>query len=696
MDPLGKRVLISEPEIFICSLFLFLSSVLLWLGSTTIVNLEKKDRSATFTITILTLASVLFGFFSWIGQSGLLNVSGNPAIYFFPGIFCLILIPFGWYFIVIWFLGFLGKKIYKTILILLIFSQLIAVISLSIWSQKFHFHTSLFYFWNFVPFSFRLSYLIYIFVCILVPVLALYSYRISKNILPEVARIKAVPYLKVISFLLFGVFILVFLLFVGGSLGILKDPVLQSDNNPIPFYGILIGIQCFVGAAILVLGKALISYEIFTGRILPKISLRKEWRNAVLGFSIFSTIYLLSALTGIKKIELFLTASLVYILSRTLLLQKNKNLRIEGNAVLRSILTSDEISVNFSGDFQNIKERFQKPFYTLCSEILETSKAVFINESRIPFITDLSLQYPNGAGDTLQITFNSLHVLFENEEIVYLNEESFDGYVLCIKTQDDQSGVGFLLLGPKIDGGLYAEEEIEIAKATSSWILHSLFVESNSQTLSSLQRKHMEEQRILDYKTRQILHDEILPEIHSSILTLSQERNEQNIAEQVQILTNLHKKVSGFLRELPDTGLEIQRLGLIESLIRLTSSEFDSSWFDWNYDPGLKIRFPITKPETLEILFYACRESIRNAVRYSRDENRKKISVSFEEKNGIRIRIQNRIEKNRTPSLESAGQGLKIHSALLKIFGGFLTLDFLNVDEALVEIYLPDSRINDP
>ncbi|EMY13209.1 hypothetical protein LEP1GSC043_0768 [Leptospira weilii str. Ecochallenge] len=52
-----------NPEILICSVFLFLSSVLFWLASTTIVNLEKRDGSTTFTIVILISVSALFGFF---------------------------------------------------------------------------------------------------------------------------------------------------------------------------------------------------------------------------------------------------------------------------------------------------------------------------------------------------------------------------------------------------------------------------------------------------------------------------------------------------------------------------------------------------------------------------------------------------------------------------------------------------------
>ncbi|RHX81675.1 ATP-binding protein [Leptospira yasudae] len=683
-----------NPEIFICSVFLFLSSILFWLASTTIVNLERRDRSATFTIVILLSVSALFGFFSWIGESGLIRVSNYSAVYFFPGIFGLILIPFGWFFIVVWFLGFLReKRIYRIFFWLLLSAQAFAVVFFYSWSRKFSANVSLFHFWNVVPFAFRLSYLVYILFCIVIPIFALFSFRISKRILPEVARNKAVPYLKAVSLLLFGVLVLVFFLFLGGGIGIIRDPVSRSDNDPRSFYGFLIGIQLLVTIAILILGQALISYEIFTGRILPKISLRQEWRNANFGFFALALFYLITALFGVSKIELFLTASSVYCISRTFLLKKSKDLRLEKNAVLGSILSAEEYSDTTESKGKNLEEKFRKSFEILCSDILETSSALFVNESRIPFIADMILAYPDRTKVKDAIIFKNLHLDFGKENIAYLEDENRFDYALCLKVESDHSGDGLLFLGQKINGGLYAEEEIETAKAAVTWILSSLFTESNSLVLSSLQRKHMEEQRISDYKTRQILHDEILPEIHSSILILSQMKNENEVSEQIRLLTDLHKRVSSFLRELPDTSLEIERLGLIEALMRRIGSEFEAAWFDWKYAPELKGRFPISKPEALEILFYACRESIRNAVKYSGESADKKISVAFlknaEGKNGILIRIKNKIDTNGTQVLESAGQGLRIHSALLKIFGGYLTLEFLNLNEAFVEIFLP-------
>lgn len=447
----GNQILNFNLEILICSVFFYLSSILFWLASTTIVNLEKRNWPATFTITILIVVSVLFGFFSWIGESGILKILNYPAIYFFPGIFGLILIPFGWFFIVVWFLGFLKAEenhdisqnfpigfwktnvldlfftylndrsikayfarigYYKLFILLLLSSQIFAIIFFLNWSRKFSIDISIFNFWNVVPFSFRLSYLFYILICISVSVIGLFSFQTSKKILPEIAKNKAVPYLKTISLLLLGVVVLVFFLFLGGGIGIIEDPILKLFLDPIPFYVFLIGIQFLVSVSVLTLGQALISYEIFTGRILPKIGLRQEWRRTNLGFLLITLLYFIISSLGFSKIEIFLIGFYVYNVSRTFLLKKNKELRLAKSSILNSIITTENV-------ISSPKEKFQKPFEMLCSDILETSSALFISESRIPFVADMILTYPIALEKTKNIDYN----IFKNK-IYFLKKKT--------------------------------------------------------------------------------------------------------------------------------------------------------------------------------------------------------------------------------------------------------------------------------
>lgn len=152
---------------------------------------------------------------------------------FFPGILGLILIPFGWFFIIVWFLGLLkvnysvfqnfpngfgktnilnllfinlkcrsvkiyfGKTVYyKLCILLLLFSQIFAIVFFLNWSRKFTIDISIFNFWNVVPFSFRLSYLFYILICISIPVVALFIHRTSKKFYLKLPKTKQSLILK--------------------------------------------------------------------------------------------------------------------------------------------------------------------------------------------------------------------------------------------------------------------------------------------------------------------------------------------------------------------------------------------------------------------------------------------------------------------------------------------------------------------
>ncbi len=51
----------------------------------------------------------------------------------------------------------------------------------------------------------------------------------------------------------------------------------------------------------------------------------------------------------------------------------------------------------------------------LCSDILETSSALFISESRIPFVADMILTYPIALEKTKNIDYN----IFKKQNIFF-------------------------------------------------------------------------------------------------------------------------------------------------------------------------------------------------------------------------------------------------------------------------------------
>ncbi|MGJ4787044.1 ATP-binding protein [Leptospira koniambonensis] len=647
-----------------------------WLGSTTGTNLEKKNAAAYFSIFTLLVSSLLFSFSAIVGQNGFSVVSSYPILYFFPGLILLILIPFGWFVVIVWFFGFLKKKrIFLFLFYILSFCQLVAVSILLVYNPGRTWNISLFEYWKFVPLSFKSAYLIYIFVCISLSLLCLFLFKISDNSLSELGRQKAVPFLKGIGFSLFGVVLLVSVLFVGDEFGIIENPILKAEKEPKYFYGFVLCIQLLICVSILILGWALTSYEILTGRILPKISLKQEWKNSIYIALVLSCLYFVFAKLGYPRAEIPIIFSYSFFLSRFFTIRKNKEVSSNQNKVLKKILSSGSIKLSFG---------------YLCKDVLETTKAALIFQGKIPYISDTNIYYPeNTAPETFD--FSKIALNPETPNIQYLDKDQFSGFVIRVKIESVLSEDAYLILGQKENGGLFAEEEIEIAQVTGTWLVHSLFLEETGNILEELQRKKIQEQRLSDQKTRQILHDEILPEIHSLILDISNEKSGSLNSKYANSLTELHKRISSLLREMSDTGLEISRLGLIPMLQKLKNSEAKDSNLIWEIDPNMNSQIDNYPPEVQEVLYYAFRESLRNAVKYS-GELRSDIYIHIQYENGIFIQIKNEIGKDRI-SVRSSGQGLKIHSALLKIFQGSLTLEFPSSKEAMIRIFLPSPKI---
>ncbi|TGN02889.1 sensor histidine kinase [Leptospira dzoumogneensis] len=666
----------TDLEIFICSVFIFLSTNLFWLGSTTGTNLERKNAASYFSIFTLIVSSLLFSFSAIVGQNGFLVVSSFPILYFFPGLILLILIPFGWFVVIVWFFGFLKKKgIFLFLFYILAFCQLVAITILLIYNPGKTWNISLFEYWKFVPFSFKFAYLVYIFACVFLSLFCLFLFQISDNSLSELGRQKAIPFLKLIGFSLLGVVSLVSVLFVGEEFGIIENLILKAEKEPEYFYGFVLCIQLLICISILVLGWALTSYEILTGRILPKISLKQEWKNSVYTSFALSSLYFVFAKLGYPRAEIPIVFSYSFFLSRFFTMRKNKQVSSDQNEVLKRILSSGSVKLSFG---------------YLCKDVLEATKAALIFQGKIPYISDTNIYYPENT-PTETFDFSKIDPNPENPNIQYLDKDRFSDFVIRVKIESVLTGDAYLILGQKENGGLFAEEEIEIAQVTGTWLVHSLFLEETGNILEELQRKKIQEQRLSDQKTRQILHDEILPEIHSLILEISNDKSGNLDSQHANSLTELHKRISSLLREMSDTGLEISRLGLIPMLQKLQDSEAKDSSLIWEIDPNINSQTENYPPEVQEVLYYAFRESLRNAVKYS-GESKSRIKIAIRYENGLFIQIKNEIGKDLI-SVRSSGQGLKIHSALLRIFQGSLTLEFPNSKEAMIRIFLPSSQI---
>jgi signal transduction histidine kinase len=275
-----------------------------------------------------------------------------------------------------------------------------------------------------------------------------------------------------------------------------------------------------------------------------------------------------------------------------------------------------------------------------------------------------------------------------------------------LRRTGEQGLIGVLLFGPRRDGGLYTQEQIEIARSVSERLIDTAASLALSQRLMQLQRERMTTTQILDQSTRRVLHDEVLPLIHATMLSLAAGQPAEAAIGQ---LSDAHGQISNLLRELPPTvAPEIARLGLMAALRKAVEVEFAHAFAEvtWRCDEGIETRLArmaALSPVAAETLYYAARELVRNAAKHAHSEGQAATATeAVLRRTGGKLcleivarvadgQIQITIEDNGSGFAPEpgAGQGLALHSTLMAIVGGSLSLETIPNQMTRVQLALP-------
>jgi signal transduction histidine kinase len=265
-------------------------------------------------------------------------------------------------------------------------------------------------------------------------------------------------------------------------------------------------------------------------------------------------------------------------------------------------------------------------------------------------------------------------------------------------------------LGNKRDGGLYTQEEIEIARASGERLIDTQASAAIAQRLMTLQRQRLTETQLLDRRTRRVLHDDVLPRLHTAMLTLSNSELCPNGAssDTVTQLADLHRQISDLLHQMPpSTAPTVTKLGLIGALHQLVDDELarDLDGVTWHVEPEVEQAAQTIPSLTGEVLFYAAREAIRNAARYGRGEDATRplhlhVEITWRDHSppstcGLEILIEDDgvglgSTKN---SSEGSGQGLALHSTMMAVVGGTLDVESLPNTYTRVTLRLPQAAL---
>ncbi len=547
-----------------------------------------------------------------------------------------------------------------------------------------------------------LAYPVYIVLCVLLSVDALRHPTPSARVMGDAARRRARPWLMGAA----GVLLFVSLLVTAAMAWIAStfhnasyslDTWRDVRALTLTIAGFDLTIAALIGFAVLLLGQAIVAYEIFTGRTLPRRGLFRHWRSAVILAVGYGAVVSASFTLKVRPIYSLLLTTLLIVAFYALFGWRSYLERDRAMDYLRPFIASQRLYDHMLASGAPDDSDMRTPFYALCHDVLETRVAYLIASGPLaPFIGP-PLVYPEGALPPLP-SLSDLIARFDSPQTLGMPvaPAEYGGAVWAAPLWSERGLIGALLLGEKRTGGLYTQEEIEIARASGERLIDTYAGAETARRLMALQRERLVESQVLDRQTRRVLHDDVLPNVHAAMLALSADTAH---ADTVAILAATHHQIADLLRDLrpAPTASEVARLGLVGALRQLVDDALGDA-FDhvaWHIAPETEAWTRGLPILTAEVLFYAAREAIRNAARHGRAAEASQpleLSITLRNDPGDLIIV---IADN-GPGLDTAhasgagsGQGLVLHSTMMTVIGGALAVESVPNTYTRVTLTLP-------
>jgi signal transduction histidine kinase len=554
-------------------------------------------------------------------------------------------------------------------------------------------------------------YLVYIGLCYLLPLNLLRRLTRVDTPLGHIARQRARPWLFAVS----GVLLLASVLVGGTALWLLwgNAGLLDAGEMRLSLKRLDLGIASLIALAVILLGRTVVAYEVFTGKPLPRQGFFRHWRSTVILAAGYSVVVAWSLAIQLRPLySLMLTTMLMtvfYALFSWRTYAERENFMVR----LRPFVASQRLYDRLLAHRPLDEGATQDLFHTICRDVLGTRCAYLVPMGRLVVLTGPPLIYGQRGQPTSLPPTSELALLFPSSEMrcVPVDPICYAGASWAVSLWNDRGLAGTLLLGEKQDGGIYTQEEIEIAQASGERLLDVLAGAEMGRMVMGLLRRRIAEVKVLSGQGRRTLHDEVLPQLHTAILQLEgsvpgAEELAQGTASSIETLTAVHRQLSDLIRAIPTaTPHQLARHGLVAALRNLVQDDFGGDFEEiiWQTEPEA-----IAAAEDIplfmgEAIFYAAQEAIRNAARHGRGDDPKRtlhLNVSLEWQEGLYIAIQDdgvglsvpeRLAGEHPPS---SGSGLRFHSAMLAVIGANLEVESQSEHGTRVTISLPRSVLS--
>lgn len=676
---------------------LFNTIILVWLGLAVLLNAERRRLGVWVVGCGLLTGGVFF-----LGHSAIFGLGFNlfgqsVALWWQLSWIPIVALPFAWYVIMLWYSGYWDEidaplhsrhRFWLPVAVLLavatgvifIFSNPLPTFTRALLGSR--------YSAGYVdsPPMLLLVYPVNLVLCIGLSLDVLRRPGPTGRVMGDIARRRARPWLAAASIVLLIVSLIVVWVMAVLLLGIGAD-IFRVDMA-VPLAWLDFCIASLIGVAVILTGQAIVSYEVFTGKSLPRRGLRRYWQQTIVIAAGYATLLGLSITMQLRPIFSLLLATILMTVFYAGISWRSYVERERYMQQLRPLVVSQRLydqllrsSPTLSADVD-----VETPFNGLCEDVLEARVAYLAALGPLSPFTGPPLSYPKRS----EVVFPSLMEIkerFKTPDVIWLalDPNQYGDANIAVPLWSELGLIGVLFLGAKHDGGLYTQEEIEIARTIGERLIDVWASAEMASRLMMLQRQRLAESQVIDQQTRRILHDEILPHLHTAMLTLRNEQIDGEAAksQSIEVLGEVHRQIADMLHDMRSTTApEVATMGLIGALQREVDREFQDAFDSVAWELGGDVESEVTNipPLISEVLYFAGREAIRNAAKHGRGFERKgelNLRVAIDCSDGLEISIEDDGKGfvDMDANQKGSGQGLAFHGTMMAVIGGSLSIE---------------------
>lgn len=499
-----------------------------------------------------------------------------------------------------------------------------------------------------------------------------------------------------------------------------------------------------VALIILLVGYSIVRHGILIERPLARRGFFEQWRGIVIvatTIAIFIAVLVLLTASSLGGL-LFITA--LATCAYALFTWSSYTAHDRYIALLGPFLRSTNVRHWLNTDRQKTEQSMENLFFHLCKNVLEVQYAQLVVFTG-PLRRNFSYRWPDGEEQV------NLHVLSMKSMQVAKTEGSEELYqmratparirivvqgkaIICwvLPIYSEIGLVAMLYLGPRQDGAMFTEEDMDLAHACGQRILDTLRDHEAMQAVAALLRRRIVDVKLLGAQHRRILHDEILPEMHLALLRLEMvrplaqregiERAEQGahtvceesvecrhmsaaapaLDDAIERITDAHRRLAAMMRSpTPSAPHRLERDGMMHAIHTMIVQDFQQAFDEvaWQVSEEMVSQIDeVVPPALAELTFAAVQEALRNAARHGRgtDVHRRlclTVQASLHPHLEIIVADDGVGLLSASNTTTGTGGGLLTHSALLAIAGGSLTVKSAEGEGVSVRIMLPDEAL---